>query len=287
MYAVQGRSWVAYGDPIGNDEAVHDLAWAFFDAAYAANARPVFYEVSEKHLPLWIEMGLSLHKIGEEAIVPLTDFSMAGSKFKSMRAAHNKALKSGLEFALCEPPHDPELIAQIRQVSNAWLGEKSGREKGFSIGRFDAAYLAHFPIAVVRREGRIIAFASVMRAGTRISIDLMRYLPAEANGMMQFLFLELIAHFRDHGATEFSLGMAPLSGLEARHGTRLWNRFGAVLFRHGGAFYNFAGLRAFKQKFQPVWHPRFLAVPGSLPPLAALRDVALLIAGGAKGLVKK
>lgn len=287
MYAVQGRSWVAYADPAGPRAAIEELAWAFWDEAYENAARPVLYEVSERHLALWIEMGFSLQKIGEEAVVRLPDWSLAGGKFKKMRAAHNKALKEGLAFALLPPPHDAARIAELKAVSDAWLGDKVGREKGFSVGRFDPGYLQNFPIAVVRRDGRTLAFASVLAPGdgARVSIDLMRYLPEEASGMMEFLFIELMEHYRDAGAREFSLGMAPLAGLEARRGARLWNRFGAILFRHGGAFYNFEGLRAFKNKFAPEWRPRFVAVPPGVTPLAALKDAALLIAGGARGII--
>lgn len=289
MYGAQGKSWVAFADPVGPPAAIAELAWAFWDEAYENAARPVLYEVSARHLPLWIEMGFSLQKIGEEAVVRLPGWSLAGGRFKKMRAAHNKALKEGLECALLPPPHDAALIAELKAVSDAWLGDKVGREKGFSVGRFDPAYLQNFPLAVVRRQGRALAFANVLAPGdgSRVSIDLMRYLPEEASGMMEFLFIELIAHYRDAGAREFSLGMAPLAGLEARRGARLWNRFGAILFRHGGAFYNFEGLRAFKNKFGPEWRPRFIAVPPGMTPLAALRDAALLIAGGARGVIGK
>ncbi|MGB8623487.1 MAG: bifunctional lysylphosphatidylglycerol flippase/synthetase MprF [Paracoccaceae bacterium] len=289
MYAVQGRSWIVYADPIGPPVAARELSWAFYDLAYSANGRPVFYEVSEKFLGLWVEMGLTLHKIGEEAVVRLPEFSLSGAKFKKMRAAHNKALKSGLDFAVLLPPHSPALLAELKQVSDAWLGQKNAHEKGFSVGRFDEEYLSRFPIAIVRREGRIMAFSNVMSAddGRNLSIDLMRYLPDEADGIMEFLFVEMMQHYRDAGGQSFSLGMAPLAGLEARHGTRLWTRFGAILFRHGGSFYNFAGLRAYKQKFQPEWRPRYLAVPGGTPPLLALKDVTVLIAGSAKGLISR
>ncbi|MEC3863090.1 phosphatidylglycerol lysyltransferase domain-containing protein [Mesobacterium sp. TK19101] len=289
MYAVQGKSWVVYSDPVGPNAAIEDLAWAFWDEAYDNAARPILYEVSERCLSLWIEMGFSLQKIGEEAVVPLAEFSLAGGKFKKMRAAHNKALKGGLEMTIVQPPHSSDFLEEIKSVSDAWMGEKSAREKGFSVGRFDTDYLQNFPIAVVRREGRTLAFANVMAPGdgSCVSIDLMRYRPEEASGMMEFLFIELMTRYRDRGAQEFSLGMAPLAGLEARKGGRMWNRFGAVLFRHGGAFYNFEGLRAFKQKFQPEWRPRFVAVPPGVTPLAALRDAALLIAGGPRGLIGK
>ncbi len=289
MYAIHGKSWIAYSDPIGPEEAIDPLAWAFFEEAFDNACRPVFYEVGERHLPLWIEMGFSLHKIGEEAVVDLPGFSLKGGKFKKMRAAHNKTLKQGLSFEMLSPPHSGALLDELAGVSTAWLGGKTGREKGFSVGRFEPGYLNRFPIALVRREGRLLAFANVLRTGDgeRISIDLMRYLPEEASGMMEFLFIELMIHFRDQGAREFSLGMAPLAGLEARKGARLWNRFGALIFRHGGAFYNFEGLRAFKQKFQPEWRPRFVAVPGGASPLVVMKDVALLISGGARGIVVK
>lgn len=46
--------------------------------------------------------------------------------------------------------------------------------------------------------------------------------------------------------------------------------FGALIYRHGGSFYNFAGLRAFKEKFDPRWSPHCLAAPSLLPPLRPL-----------------
>ncbi len=289
MFAVQGKSWVAFGDPVGPEASVRDLAWAFYDAAYHANARPVFYEVSDRYLSLWVEMGLTLHKIGEEAVVKLQEFSLSGKKFKNMRAVRNQAIRSGLSVQILSAPISDTLLGQIKVVSDQWLETRGGSEKGFSMGRFDPEYLKHFAIAVVRREGKIVGFASILSGadGKRLSIDLMRYTPDAGSNMMEFLFVELLQYYRDAGAEEFSLGMAPLAGLEVRHGSRLWTKFGSVLYRHGGGFYNFEGLRNFKQKFAPEWRTRYLAVPGALPPFPALKDVTLLIAGGAKGLLPR
>src|SRR5438874_10645888 len=41
--------------------------------------------------------------------------------------------------------------------------------------------------------------------------------------------------------------------------------FGNALYEHGEAFYNFQGLRAFKQKFDPIWEPRYWRIPEGLP----------------------
>lgn len=289
MFARRRKSWIVFGDPVGDPTAIPDLGWDFVESAQQANGRPVFYEISDRHLPLMIEMGLALHKVGEEAVVNLADFSLGGAKFKSMRAAFNKCTREGLGVEVHQPPHAPALIEELGAISDAWLGDKVGYEKGFSVGRFEEDYLNHFPIAVVRRGGRALAFANILAPGEgrRVAVDLMRYLPAEASGMIEYLFLALIEHYRAAGATEFSLGMAPLAGLSERRTARLWNRFGALMFRHGGAFYNFEGLRAFKQKFGPEWRPRFIALPVGVSPMVAMADVALLIAGGPRGLLAK
>ena len=68
---------------------------------------------------------------------------------------------------------------------------------------------------------------------------------------------------------------------------RSWNSFGRLIYRHGGTFYNFEGLRAFKQKFQPEWRPRYLALAPHVSPLIVMGDVALLIAGTPRGLIAK
>ena len=289
MYAVQGNKWIAYSDPVGPREAIEPLVWSFWEEAYDNGAHPVMFEVSEAYMSLWIEMGFSLHKIGEEAVLNLKDFSLSGNDFKSMQAAHDKELTDGLEMTICTPPHDQAFMEDLRAISNAWMAGKVGGEKGFSLGRFDPDYLQHFAIAAIKRNGKILAFANILRPGdgTRVSIDVMRYPPDFASDMMEFLFVELIEYARKTGAEEFSLSLAPLTGIEIRKRARLWNRFGAIMFRHGRSFYNFEGLRAFKQKFQPDWRPRFVAVPPGISPVSALKDVTLIISGRAdKGIWK-
>jgi phosphatidylglycerol lysyltransferase len=102
---------------------------------------------------------------------------------------------------------------------------------------------------------------------------------------MEFMMVGLIQHYRVMDA-RFSLGMVPLSGLQPRRGA-LTQRLGSMVFRRGEQLYNFQGLRRFKDKFQPDWEPRYMAVPAGLDPLVALADTAALIAGGLTGLVKR
>ncbi|MBP0482718.1 bifunctional lysylphosphatidylglycerol flippase/synthetase MprF [Sagittula salina] len=282
MYRIQNRSWIALHEPFGDPAEARQLAWAFHDAAYAANARPIFYAVSAAHASLWIDMGLALIKMGEEAVVPLAGFSLDGPARKRLRTTHNRALRDGLTFEMLEAPVAPETLEALRPISDAWLAAKSGGEKGFSLGTFDPAVLSRAPIAVVRHHDRIVGFATLWLTDAHhaASIDLMRHADDAPSGMMEFLFTELLLHFAGRGYAEFSLGNAPLSGIEARRGARLTARMGAFVYKHGRQFYNFEGLRAFKQKFDPEWRPVYVAVPPRANILAVATDIVTLINGG-------
>jgi len=115
----------------------------------------------------------------------------------------------------------------------------------------------------------------------------MRFLPDAPDGVMEYLFIELMLWGAAEGYEWFNVGMAPLSGMEARALAPLWNRVNALVYRHGENFYNFQGLRAYKEKFDPEWSPRYLAAPGGFALPRVIADVASLISGGLTGVVRK
>jgi phosphatidylglycerol lysyltransferase len=251
--------------------------------------RAAFYQVGEGELPLFLDQGFSLVKLGEEARVPLGEFSLDGKARKSLRQIHNKVSKGGASFEVLPIEGVDAVMAELKAISDAWLKDKNAREKGFSVGSFSPEYIRQFPIGVVRVEGRIVAFANIWRdaAGEEVSIDLMRHAADAPRSVMEYLFAELMLWGRAEGYAWFNLGMAPLSGLEARKMAPLWHHVGTFLFRHGEHFYNFEGLRHYKEKFKPIWRPRYLAGPGGLGFAQSLVDVATLISGGLKGIVAK
>jgi phosphatidylglycerol lysyltransferase len=289
MYGVARRTWVAMGDPVGPEQERIDLAWRFRELSDQHGGRPAFYQVGERDLYLYADLGLTLLKLGQEGRVPLPEFSLEGRERKTLRWAHRKSANEGYCFEVVPVEEVPPLLPEVQAISDAWLDDKNVREKGFSLGYFDAAYLARFPLALVRREGRIVAFANLWRGADQeeLSIDLMRHRPEVESIVMDYLFVELMLLGKAEGFRWFNLGMAPLSGLENRALAPLWSRLGSMVFRHGEHFYNFQGLRQYKEKFDPVWSPRYLAAPAGLALPRVLADVAALIAGGLGGVVRR
>jgi phosphatidylglycerol lysyltransferase len=289
MYGIEGQSWISMGDPVGAPDVRRELAWRFREAADAHGGRASFYEVSSTDLPVYLDLGLTLRKLGEEARVPLADFALEGGARSKLRQARNRAQREGCHFEVMPADAVPALLDEIAAISDAWLAHKNTREKRFSLGYFDRAYLARTPLAVLRRDARIVAFANVWAGGDRqeLSIDLMRYGADAPPSAMDALFAELMLWGREQGFRWFSLGMAPLSGFEQHRLAPLWNRLGALLFRYGEHFYNFQGLREWKEKFDPVWEPRYLASPSSLAVPIVLTRVASLVNGGVGGTIAK
>ncbi|AIR89823.1 bifunctional lysylphosphatidylglycerol flippase/synthetase MprF [Pseudomonas cremoricolorata] len=289
MYARRGRSLVALYDPIGPAQERAEMIWQFRDLCDLHHARPVFYQVRAENLPFYMDIGLTAIKLGEEARVDLRRFDLEakGKEMKDLRYTWNRGGRDGLALEVHEPGQAP--MEALKEISDAWLSGKNVREKGFSLGRFSPDYLKHFRIALIRFQGRPVAFANLLETHSNelASLDLMRAHPDAPKSTMEFMMIGLILHYKSHDYGRFSLGMVPLSGLQPRRGAPLTQRLGSMVFQRGEQLYNFQGLRRFKDKFQPDWEPRYMAVPAGLDPLVALADTAALIAGGLTGLVKR
>jgi len=289
MYGQNGRSWVALSDPVGDPAEGPNLVWRFVELAGAHGGRAVFYQVTPATLPWYLDAGLRVFKLGEAAHVPLAEFSLKGPQRAPLRHADNRAQREGLGLEILAPEDVHAVFGEIQAISDAWLANQNTREKSFSLGAFDPAYLQRLPLALVRQGGRAVAFANLLLTETRqeVRIDLMRYLPDAPPSTMDFLLIRLMLHYQAEGVARFGLGMAPLAGMAQHDRAPTWQQMGRLLFEHGERFYNFQGVRRFKEKFDPVWEPRYLAAPGGLAPLMALADIAALISGGLRGVVAK
>jgi len=286
MYQIAGRSWIALGDPVGAREGAEELVWRLREMSDHHGCETVFYQVCADRLSLYVDLGLAALKIGEEARVPLAEFSLEGGARADLRQAHRRAQRDGASFEVVPPEGVAAFLPALKGISDAWLSSKSTGEKRFSVGAFSPAYLEQFPLALVRAEGSPVAFANLWTTATKaeLSVDLMRFGADAPRGAMDYLFIELMLWGQRAGFRHFNLGMAPLSGLEQHPLAPAWHRVGNFIFRHGEHFYNFEGLRRYKAKFDPVWEPRYLVARGGIALPRVLIDVSTLIAGGMKEL---
>ncbi|HEY3174832.1 MAG TPA: bifunctional lysylphosphatidylglycerol flippase/synthetase MprF [Candidatus Polarisedimenticolia bacterium] len=292
-YRTAGRFLVAYSDPVCPPGVERELLAAFMEHAASTDRDVILYQISAAFLPVAHDFGLTFFKLGEEAIVDLARFDLKGNKAKTWRHSINLVEKTGGSFEILDGAGLEPLLPELRAISDEWLADKHVAEKRFSIGCFSEPYMRRFPCAVVRDvSGRVIAFANVLqgRPDGELSIDLMRYSvererAAGLKDAMDYLFLKLMLHGKERGYARFNLGMAPLAAVGEERWARPMERLAHLFFRHGEQWYNYQGLRRYKEKFDPVWEPRYMGYPRPWDWPVAVASTAVLIAGGWRALV--
>jgi phosphatidylglycerol lysyltransferase len=289
MYGVRGRNWIAMGPPIGPSDAGRALAFAMKREADIFRANLIFYATPLSFLPVALDLGLSVQKVGENALIDLPAFSLEGSQRSRIRQSAARLKRDGCRFEVYEGDALDPLMAALKEVSSDWLHEHRGTEKAFSLGRFDPGYLKTSPVAVVLLNDLPCAFANVWVSGDKAhsAIDLMRHSTSAPAGVMDLLIAEIALWAKEKGMQTLDLGMAPLSGLASEREAHPLSRIGALIYSHGEDLYGFEGLRKYKDKFRPRWEPVYLAGPSRVSLATAMADVALLTSGGLRGLFAK
>ena len=169
-------------------------------------------------LPAYLDMGLTLYKLGEEANVPLPEFTLDGPERSGLRYIHRRLEKEGYLFEVLPADQVHDVLPKLRTISDAWLTEKNTREKGFSLGRFDEGYLSNFPVCVIKQQGKIVAFANLW-AGTdkqQLSLDLMRFGSQAPRSVMEYLFISLMLWGKQQGYQSFKLAWLPSPASKTR-----------------------------------------------------------------------
>lgn len=289
MFGAAGQSWVALGDPVGPPELAPAVVDRFIHECDRHDVWPVFYRVGPQLLYLYLDYGLAVVKLGEVARVSLRTFSLDGPTRRNLRRVWRKLADAGCTFEVVAAGEAGPLLPTLRAISDEWIAGKRTREKAFSLGRFDESFIARSPVGLVRREGRIVAFATGWAAasGAELEVDLMRYGAAAPPGVMRYLLVEFMLWAKQHGYGHFNLGMVPLSGVKTSAVTPMWNQLAAMVRARGERYYNFQGLREFKAWFYPEWEPSYLISPGGTKRPLVLAHIASLISGGVSGAIQK
>jgi phosphatidylglycerol lysyltransferase len=278
MYAKRGRSWVALFDPVGSCEEWPELVWRFVELADEHGGRAAFYQVHPDSLPLYLDAGLRVVKVGEEACIHLAEFCLDGPERYGLRQALKRGEREGLTFELLSPQQVRQHREVMGEISKRWLAGHSAAERRFSVAAFEPRFIEAQSAALACLHGQPQAFVTFMTTDlqTEATIGLMRQVPGVPPCTMEFMFTRLALELKAQGFKALSLGMAPLAGIARTPLSSRWHRIAALLWEHGGAIYNFRGLRSFKNKFRPTWEPRYLAASGAIGPFISLAEVAAL-----------
>lgn len=290
MYSKYKDKIIVLGDPIATRENLYSSIEEFQEFTDLYGYDVVFYEIEERNFSTYHDAGYYFFKLGEEAVVNLEEFNLVGSKKSAFRNTLRRVEREGYSFQIIEPPFNKEVINQLKEISDKWLGSR--KEKGFSLGWFSEDYIQRSPIAILKNEeeNKIMGFVTLMDAndgGRTIAIDLMRIDKDAPNASMDYLMLNLFLTFKEKGYKYFSLGEAPLSNVGFNMHSHLQEKLARLVYNSGNIFYSFDGLRRYKSKFSPVWQPRYLAYPKFMSLPEVFINLCSLIANSKERIEKK
>jgi len=296
-YRFESDVLLAIGDPVGPADELPGMLREFESHCRAHDWGFAFFQARPEHLPLYREMGWRALHIGEDPVLPTANFTLEGGAIGQVRRQIRKAEQQGITVRHFLPDLEPLDAAhapagwldEMRAVSLEWARGRHGGERGFCMGRFEAARLRDVWVSVAFHgtTRRIEAFVTWVPVPARRgwALDLTRRRHDAAPGTMELLVVRSVEAARARGDALLSLSLSALAKVDepsAEPATAIAvepegaepDRAREFLMQHLARFYDFKGLFQWKKKFDPVFEDRFLVYPAPF----ALPAVALALA---------
>jgi lysyl-tRNA synthetase class 2 len=276
-YRTLRETAVVAGDPIGPPGSAEEIMGSFLDFACRRGWDVVVLGASDAHLGDYAALGLRTMQVGLEAIVDPREFTLDRPPLKTVRKAVGRVKRRGWTIEILTGDKlDSDLTTALAAVETAWR-KRHRRLVGFAMAgdRLWGAPEDASDLYVIARnpEGEVRAFQRYVRYRRGFSLDAMRRLDDDPNGISDSLVAAALAHAREMGCEEVSLNFSGFGHLMAAeslerrsHRVARW-----ALHRLHGRF-QLERLARFAQKFDPDWRPRYLVYTARTTlPLAALR----------------
>ncbi|WP_282090597.1 phosphatidylglycerol lysyltransferase domain-containing protein [Streptomyces tendae] len=270
-YRVVSGVMLASGDPIGDVEAWPGAIERFMDEARAHSWTPAVMGCSETGGEVWTrETGLDALELGDEAVVDVADFSLAGRAMRNVRQMVKRIERAGYETRVRRVADlsDAELD-RVRRAADAWRGTDTERGFSMALGRVGDPADGDCLIATAHKQdadpgeyGDLKAILHFVPWGTDgVSLDLMRRDRAADPGMNELLIVAALQAAPKLDIARVSLNFAMFRAALARGEKigagpvlRAWRGLLVFLSR----WFQIESLYKFNAKFRPRWEPRFV-----------------------------
>ncbi|MFE6593042.1 phosphatidylglycerol lysyltransferase domain-containing protein [Streptomyces sp. NPDC057781] len=275
-YRVVSGVMLASGDPIGDVEAWPGAIERFMDEARAHSWTPAVMGCSETGGEVWTrETGLDALELGDEAVVDVADFSLAGRAMRNVRQMVKRIERAGYETRVRRVADlgDAELD-RVRRAADGWRGTDTERGFSMALGRIGDPSDGDCLIATAHKQdaepgeyGDLKAILHFVPWGPDgVSLDLMRRDRSADPGMNELLIVAALQAAPKLGIARVSLNFAMFRAALARGEKigagpvlRAWRGLLVFLSR----WFQIESLYKFNAKFRPRWEPRFVVYRAS------------------------
>ncbi|MER7860987.1 bifunctional lysylphosphatidylglycerol synthetase/lysine--tRNA ligase LysX [Amycolatopsis japonica] len=263
-YRVLAGTSVASADPIGDPDAWPDAVRAWLSEARTYGWTPGVLGASERGAKVYADAGLRALEIGDEAVLDVRDFSLAGPERRSVRQAVKRIERAGYSTKVRRHSEIPaDEMARLLLQAQQWRGAETERGFSMALGRLgDPSDGRSVMVEAYDAKGELRGMLSFVPWGRRgLSLDLMRRDRDAENGLNEYMVAEVVAASSHLGAQRISLNFAMFRAVFSE-GERIGA--GPVLRAWRGVlsmasrFFQLESLYRSNAKYGPDWEPRFL-----------------------------
>ncbi|MCB5165471.1 bifunctional lysylphosphatidylglycerol synthetase/lysine--tRNA ligase LysX [Streptomyces bambusae] len=281
-YRVEAGVCLASGDPVGDPGAWTPAVDAWLAVARKHGWAPAVMGASEHGATAYARSGLGALQLGDEAILHVAQFDLAGRDMRVTRQAVNRVRRAGCSTQIRRHSAlTDEEMNRIIDRADQWRDTETERGFSMALDRLgDPADGDCLLVEAFDADGTLIALLSFVPWGKDgISLDLMRRDRRAPNGVMEFMVAELCAASPKLGIRRISLNFAVFRSVfeeGARIGAgpvlRLWRRLLLFFSR----WWQLEALYRSNVKYGPEWYPRMLcyADAGSLARISLASGIA-------------
>ncbi|SDO54035.1 lysyl-tRNA synthetase, class II [Nakamurella panacisegetis] len=285
-YRVIASVALASADPLGPKDAWPAAIDAWLNQARTYGWVPAALSPGKEAAQAYVDAGLRAIPLGDEAIIDVSTFTLAGPGMKAVRQAVVRVERAGYTVSIRRHRDiEPAEMAELADCAEAWRGDAPERGFSMALSRLgDPADGACLMVVAHRPDGSPAGLLSLVPWGRRgVSLDLMRRDRDSINGLVEMMVTTLIARKSDFGLRRISLNFAMFRAVFAEAEefgagpvTKLNNAVLGVFSR----FFQLESLYRSNAKYRPAWVPRYLLIDS---PLSLLR--VSIAAGVAEGFL--
>ncbi len=258
-YRIANGFAIVLEEPVCAEENKTDVLTEFDRHCRKMGLKSAYYRVDENSIHWFNQLRKNKIMIGQEAVLEIHKFTLDGKDKKSLRNGLNSLQKKGYTTSLHLPPHHPNFIILLKNVSDEWLINYEKEELIFSQGMFDRNELQQQPIITVTDEqDSVKAFLNIIPdyAEEEITYDLIRKTDDAPGAAMDALIIKLIEYAKEKNKQFLNLGLVPMTGITVPDNTaeQIIKLAAAKIKR----FHHYRGLREFKEKYATIWENKYL-----------------------------
>jgi lysylphosphatidylglycerol synthetase-like protein (DUF2156 family) len=277
-YRTLRETAVVAGDPVGPPGTAAEILADFEAFARGRGWDVVVLGARDANLDAYTGLGLRTLQVGLEAVVVPQAFDLDAPASKTVRKAVRRVARRGWTIELVQGAQlTPALISDLAAVETAWRRRGHRRLYGFAMASdrlWGAPEDCRDLYAIARNsDGEARAFQRYVPYRGGLSLDAMRRLDDDPNGISDALVVTTLIHAAALGLDEVSLNFAGFGHLMAAETLeRRSHRLARWALRRMHGRFQLERLARFANKFGPTWRPRFLVYTARTRlPLAALR----------------